>query len=50
MLNFLIGLFVGFFIGSWIMLYDAKDKVVKGLIPFIDASGSMAWKDDEGIK
>ena len=47
MLNLIIGLFLGFFVGAYIMYFDAKNKVVDGLIPFIDASGSMAWKESE---
>ena len=41
---FLIGLFLGFFIGAYLMYFDAKNKVKEDLIPFIDDSGSMAWK------
>lgn len=45
MVSFVVGLLIGVYIGSCIIYFDVKSKVVKGLIPFIDASASMAWKE-----
>jgi hypothetical protein len=41
---FLLGLLLGFIIGGVLMSNTYDSKVKKGLTPFIDDSGSTAWK------
>ena len=39
--------FVWFMVGWSIMYFDHKKQVANGNVPFIDASGSLAWKNGE---
>ena len=42
---FLIGLIIGFLFGGCLIFLDHKDKVRKGMVPYIDKGGSMEWKE-----
>lgn len=41
---FLFGLLFGFLIGGYVMFFDHKSKVRKGMTPFIGVDDSLQWK------
>ena len=38
---------VAFLVGYCMCIYDIKGKIKKGLLPYIDADGGLAWKEKQ---
>lgn len=40
----IVALAVGFLIGGGTFLSDVKQKLKKGLVPYLDDAGALAWR------